>query len=109
VGNGGRTAGCARRAEQNLGDALADAEDDADLLNSIAMLAYRRQQFSAARALVDRALRCRDADPRLWFNYGLACAAGGDAGEARAAFERVLTMSPAHDGAARWLAKLQQR
>jgi tetratricopeptide (TPR) repeat protein len=96
-------------AEQRLSDALADAEDDADLLNSIAMLAYRRQQFAAARALVDRALRCRDADPRLWFNYGLSCAAGGDAGEARAAFERVLTMSPAHDGAARWLAKLQQR
>lgn len=93
-------------AERRLSEALADAEDDSDLLNAMAMVAYRRRQFGVAKALVGCALRARDADPRLWFNYGLACAAIGGFGEARSAFERVLELSPTHDGASQWLAKL---
>jgi len=100
--------GALNEAERRLGEALADAEDDPELLNTMAMIAYRRQEFSAARALVDRALRAGESDPRLWFNYGLVCAATAATGEARAAFERVLTLSPGHAGAAQWLAKLPQ-
>ncbi len=95
-------------AERRLADALADAEDDPDLLNTMAMIAYRKQQLGVARALVARALRGRDSDPRLWFNYGLACAADGATGDARTAFERALALSPGHGGAVQWLAKLAQ-
>src|SRR6266542_2194778 len=89
-------------------NSLADAEDDPDLLNTMAMIAYRKQQLGVARALVARALRGRDSDPRLWFNYGLACAADGATGDARTAFERALALSPGHGGAVQWLAKLAQ-
>jgi hypothetical protein len=98
--------GALDEAERRLSEALADAEDDPDLLNTMAMIAYRRQQFGVARALVDRAVHIRDADPRLWFNFGLACAADGGSGDARAAFRRVLELSPGHSGATQWLAKL---
>jgi hypothetical protein len=97
--------GALDEAELGLAEALSDTEDDADLLNAMAMVAYRRQRFADARALVDRALRSRQGDARLWFNYGLACAADGG-GDARAAFERVLALDSGHGGAREWLAKL---
>ena len=98
--------GALDEAERRLREALSDAEDDADLLNAMAMIAYRRGEFAGARALVDRAIATRDNDARLWFNRGLACAAGGDAADARTSFARVLALDAAHAGAKQWLAKL---
>jgi tetratricopeptide (TPR) repeat protein len=99
-------AGALDEAERHLGEAFADAEDDPDLMNALAMIAYRRQRYDDARRLVKGALEARSDDSRIWFNYGLACAAAGSAAEARGAFERVLALSPGHGGAVQWLAKL---
>ena len=96
-------------AERYLGDALADAEDDADLLNSVAMIAYRRGEYGKARALIGRAVHERHTDARLWFNYGLALASEHRDDDARKAFERVLSLSPGHAGAVQWLARLPSR
>ena len=93
-------------AAHYLGLALADAEDDPDLLNALAMIAFRRRQFGDARVLITSAVRIRDTDARLWQNYGLTCAAIGDETGARMAFERVLKLSPEHPNARQWLAKL---
>jgi tetratricopeptide (TPR) repeat protein len=98
--------GALDEAARRIGEALADAEDDPDLLNMAAMIAYRRRNYGEACALIERAVRGRGGDARLWFNYGLANAAANRAAEARSAFERVLALSPGHDGAAQWLAKL---
>jgi glycosyltransferase involved in cell wall biosynthesis len=89
-----------------LGAALEDAQDDADLLNLLAMIAYRRQQFDMSRRLMARALPARSKDARLWFNYGLACAAAAEKDEARRAFARVLDLEPGHAGATQWLTRL---
>ncbi len=96
-------------AERYLAQALADAEDDADLLNSMAMIAHRRGDYGTARALIGRAVRERHTDARLWFNYGLALASDHRDDDARKAFERVLSLSPGHAGATQWLAKLPSR
>jgi glycosyltransferase involved in cell wall biosynthesis len=93
-------------AERLLGAALADAEADPDVLNALAMIAYRKGDYAAAGGLIDRAVAARDGDARLWFNRGLAYAAGGRAGDAKASFERVLVLEPGHGGAAQWLARL---
>ncbi|HVE51623.1 MAG TPA: glycosyltransferase [Casimicrobiaceae bacterium] len=98
--------GALDEANKLLSQALDDAQDDADLLNVLAMVAHRRGATSEARDLVRRALAVRDADPRLWFNYGLACAGSGDSPEARRAFERVLTLRPGHSAAQQMLARL---
>jgi Flp pilus assembly protein TadD len=98
--------GALDEAARYVGEALADAEDDADLLNMAAMIAYRRRRYGDACALIERAVQVRGSDARLWFNYGLANAAANCTAEARTAFERVLALSPGHDGAAQWLAKL---
>jgi tetratricopeptide (TPR) repeat protein len=93
-------------AQRLLDEALDDAQDDADLLNTLAMLAHRRGSPAEARDLVQRAVAVREADPRLWFNLGLACAQSGDAIAARRAFERVLTLTPGHAAATQWLGRL---
>ena len=98
--------GALDEAEQSLAQALADVEDDPDLLNAMAMIAFRREHFDLARSLAERAVRGRDSDARLWLNVGLACAAAGAKADARAAFERVLALAPGHDGARAQLAKL---
>ena len=93
-------------AESLLEPALADAQDEPDLLNSLAMIAHRKGAPGKARDLIGRALDVRADDARLWFNYGLACASGGARSDARQAFARVLDLSPGHSGAAQWLARL---
>ena len=70
------------------------------------MVAYRKGDYAAAGALIDRAVAAHDGDARLWFNRGLAYAAGGRAGDAKVSFERVLALEPGHGGAAQWLARL---
>ena len=89
-----------------LADAVADAQDDPDLLNTLAMVAQRRGAAGEARELVRRALAVRDDDARLWFNFGLACATSGVEAEARRAFERVLALAPGHAAATEWLNRL---
>ncbi len=101
--------GALDEAERHLNEALADVDDDPDVLNAMGMIAYQRRRFGAAQAFVRRALGSRDGDARLWFNYGLASAAAGGAIEARSAFERVLALEPGHGGATQWLAKLTSR
>ena len=98
--------GALDEAESLLEPALADAQDDPDLLNTLAMIAHRKGAPGKARELIGRALRVRGDDPRLWFNYGLACASSGALSEARQAFARVLDLAPGHAGAAQWLARL---
>jgi len=92
-------------AEALLERALLDAQDDADLLNTLAMIAHRRGAPAKARDLVRRALSVRPDDTRLWFNFGIACAQSGAGGDARRAFKRVLELSPGHEGATQWLAR----
>lgn len=89
-----------------LETALADAQDDPDLLNTLAMIAHRKGAPVKARDLVRRALDVRPDDARLWLNYGVACASSGAASDARRAFERVLALSPGHDGATEWLERI---
>lgn len=89
-----------------VGQAVADAQDDADLLNTLAMVAYRRGSAAEARELVRRALAVRNDDPRLWFNFGLSCAKTGVTAEARRAFERVLALAPGNPAAKEWLNRL---
>ena len=98
--------GALDEAARCVAEALADAEDDPDLLNMAAMIAYRQRNYGEACALIERAVGGRSADARLWFNCGLANAAANRMPQARSAFERVLALSPGHDGAAQWLAKL---
>lgn len=98
--------GALDEAHALLADAVADAQDDPDLLNTLAMVAQRRGAAAAARELVRRALAVREDDPRLWFNFGLACATSGGSPEARRAFERVLALAPGHAGATQWLSRL---
>jgi glycosyltransferase involved in cell wall biosynthesis len=99
-------AGNLDEAERNLREALADAENDADVLNGLAMIAYRRRDYARAKESIRRAIRARADDARLWFNYGLVCATGGERGEAKSAFERVRAIEPAHAQAGQWLARL---
>ncbi len=88
-----------------LGQALADAQDDPDLLSALAMVRYRKGEHEAARALIGEAVESRPDDPRLVFNYGLASAACRDTAAARRAFERVLALQPGHAGAVQRLAR----
>ena len=99
-------AGNLDEAERNLREVLPDAENDPDVLNGLAMIAYRRRDYARAKESVRRAIVARAGDARLWFNYGLACAAAGEKGEAKSAFERVRAIEPAHAQAGQWLARL---
>lgn len=101
--------GALDEAHDLLERALADAQDDADLLNALAMVAHRRGEPAEARELMRRALAVRSDDPRLWFNFGLACAQSGGGTQARDAFEHVLALAPGHVGAAQWLARLPRQ
>ena len=101
--------GALDEARDLLSGALADAQDDADLLNALAMVAHRRGEPQEARELMRRAIAVRGDDPRLWFNFGLACAQSGGGPEARDAFERVLALAPGHAGAVQWLERLAAR
>jgi len=105
-GMGAAQRGALDEAYAALGEAVADAQDDPDLLNTLAMVAQRRGEVTQARELVRRALDVREDDPRLWFNLGLACAADGDVRAARGAFERVLALAPGNAGAREWLGRL---
>jgi len=107
LGMAAMRAGALDEAGRRLDAALADVANDADLLSARAMLAYQRRDYAAACDYVARALAERDADARLWFNGGLACAAAGRAAAARAAFERVLALEPGHAGATQWLARVK--
>lgn len=98
--------GAVDEAERRLTAAHEDVQNDPDLLNALAMIAYQRRDFGRACDLVASALSEREADPRLWFNGGLANAAAGRTAPARAAFERVLALQPGHPGATQWLARL---
>jgi len=99
-------AGNLDEAERNLREAVADSENDPDVLNALAMIAYRRRDYASAKDSVRRAIGARAGDARLWFNYGLVCAAAGERGEAKSAFERVRAIEPGHAPAGQWLAKL---
>ncbi len=98
--------GALDEAQTLLGEALADAQNDPDLLNALAMVAQRRGEPTRALALVRRALDMRADDPRLWFNFGLACGSSGEHADARRAFQHVLVLAPGHAGATEWLARL---
>ena len=89
-----------------LRQALADAQDDPDLLSALAMVHYQKAEYEAARDLIAKALAARPDDVRLVFNYGLANAACRRTDEAREAFRRVTTLEPAHAGARQWLARI---
>ncbi len=97
----------------DLGEAAArfesareDAQDDPDILNTLAMIRQRQGDHEAARALIREAVDVRGDDARLWFNYGLASAACHRNDEARVAFERVLALQPGHPGATQWLVRI---
>jgi Flp pilus assembly protein TadD len=98
--------GALEDASRLLDAAFTDVENDPDLLNALATVAYQRGDYPRACDLIARALRERDADPRLWLNGGLAFAAAGRVASARAAFERVLALQPGHAGAMQSLARL---
>ena len=100
--------GALDEARDLLSGALADAQDDADLLNALAMVAHRRGEPQEAHELMRCAIAVRGDDPRLWFNFGLAGAHSGGEPEARDAFERVLALAPGHEGATQWLARLSR-
>ena len=48
-------------AERNLREALADAENDPDVLNGLAMIAYRRRDYARAKESARRAIDGTDA------------------------------------------------
>lgn len=98
--------GALDEAERFLAAAREDTETDADLLNALAMLSYRRGDYATASEQIDSAIGVRDRDARLWFNRGLACAAGGRSADASASFKRTLELQPEHAGAKAWLARL---
>lgn len=76
-----------------------DAAEDPDLLNLLAMVRLRAGDPAEAARLMERAVRGRPDDARLWFNCGLACAAASRPGAARHCFHRVLDLDPSHAGA----------
>jgi tetratricopeptide (TPR) repeat protein len=98
--------GALDEAASLLGQGLADCQDDPDLLNALAMVRYRLGDPEAARLLIREAVDVRGDDARLWFNFGLASGACRRTDEARAAFERVLALEPAHVGARQYLARI---
>ena len=97
----------ARAAEATVRTLLADAADDPDALNLLAMLRSRAGARDEAVDLMKRAVEARPEDPDLWFNWGVACAGARMPGAARQCFERVVTLAPEHAGARSWLGRLE--
>jgi hypothetical protein len=93
-------------AESTLAALAQDAADDPDLLNLLARVRLRAGAAAEAAKLMERAVRGRPDDARLWFNCGLACAAASRPGAARHCFHRVLELDPSHAGAHLRLASL---
>jgi tetratricopeptide (TPR) repeat protein len=100
-------AGGVRAAEATVRALLADAADDPDALNLLAMLRSRAGARDEAVDLMKRAVEGRPEDPDLWFNWGVACAGARMPGAARQCFERVVALAPGHAGAIAKLAGLE--
>ena len=91
-----------------LQDLLADAPDDADLLDRIAAARYRAGDYEGAARTWDRVADGSDSADAA-YNAGNAHYRAGRAQEAVRRYQQALERDPAHTGAAQNLQAVQQR
>ncbi|MEP7275885.1 MAG: glycosyltransferase [Betaproteobacteria bacterium] len=102
------TAGRVVEAGTTANAVLAVSQNDPHALNLLAMLAMRRGDTAEALACESLAVEVRPHDPDLRFNLANVQLASGEAVNARATLAHVLTLAPAHAGAAARLRQLEE-
>jgi protein O-GlcNAc transferase len=84
------------QAEQLYNQILKEQPQRADILHSLGIVAYQRQNFPLAVDLIRQAIQLHPGESHFYYNLGLALKAHGQFNEAFEAFQKALALKPDH-------------